>query len=289
MIEDTEPHVQRLLIASGGAFKGAYQVPILRALTERGAYDAMLGTSVGSINLSLAAQDKFDVLEGFWDDLDTKDPWLGIPGFLKPLWWKALIPFAERPEGLFSIEPVRALLEKHVDPTQFRCVYGCGIVIRDEGKHITAIHGRHSDTVQKLHDHILASSAMCGIMAPIRCGLGSEALVDGGHKHVIPTIPERWLHTVKEIDVVFCQVLDEGALPDPEGGALSNLLWGIEVALHNTALEDLEDLRELAAAGKKVRVWAPTKSLGGMLDASARTIARRTQAGREDIDRPVIL
>jgi len=282
---DTEPLVRRVLVASGGAFKGAYQVPILKALWERGNYDAVLGTSIGAINLCMVAQDKIDVLEKVWGSIDTKDPWFGVPGFLKPLWFNAVLPWGKRPEGLFSIEPLRDMLRKHLDPMQLRCAYGCGVTRRDCGEHITLIHGE--ENTHTLQDHILASSAMCGIMEPI--WHDGEALVDGGHRHVVPTIPKAWLRHVKEVDVIFCQVLGHDALPDPSGNAVSNLLWSLDCALHNTALEDLEDLRDLARTGVAVRVWSPKESLGGMLDADADTIRRRMRQGEEDLAHPVIL
>lgn len=284
-VNDTEPIIRKVLLASGGAFKGAYQVPILKALWERGNYDAVLGTSVGSINLAMIAQDKAQVLENIWSDLNTEDPWFGVPNFLKPLWLKTVLPWGKRPEGLFSLDPVRDLLRRHVDPQSFRCIYGCGVVRRDHGEHVTIVHG--GENTKTLHDHILASSAMCGIMEPVyRDG---EALVDGGHRHVLPVIPEAWLRHVKEVDAVFCQVLRDDALPDPKTNAIGNLLWSIEMALQNTALEDFEDLKELADKGMKVRVWSPKESLGGMLDASSDTIERRIRIGKEDTDHPTVL
>ena len=271
----------RVLNLAGGAFKGAYQVPIATALCAANKYDLILGTSVGAINGAVLATKQPELLHSIWTGLDDRDPWGGVKGFLKPLWWKIPLP-GKPPDGLFTLEPMRAMLERHVRPQSFQTPYGCGYVVRNTGAY-RVVHFDETAKASELHDAIMASSAMSGIMEAIR--VGDEDRVDGGHRNVLARMPKG----VKEVDAVFCTELAPLEKPRCERGALNAILWGIESALHNTALEDLEDLRELARSGVKVRVWAPKVSLGGMLDASAEMIGTRMQLGTQDLGKPLTL
>jgi predicted acylesterase/phospholipase RssA len=270
----------RLLLAGGGAFKGAYQVPILTHLWRtRGPYDAVIGTSVGAINLSMIAQDSAAALLGIWRALNDRDPTFGIKGFMRPAWWRLL-----ESDGLYSLAPMRAMLEQHVNPDRLRCPLVCGVVARSTGEHRLLKFDSRSRT-KDLHDGIVASSSMSGIHVPLR--IGGEDLVDGGHHHVVGPIPQEWMGAVREVDAVFCQELEPpSAAPDGLVGAFG---WALDTAMRLTALEDLEDLAEIARTGVRVRVWSPGVPLGGMLDASRETISRRLALGMADIDRQMVL
>ena len=65
--EDSLDRPKRALVLSGGGGRGAYQVGVLKALTELGIdFDVAFGTSVGGINAAFYAQGKLKRLEEIW-------------------------------------------------------------------------------------------------------------------------------------------------------------------------------------------------------------------------------
>lgn len=62
------------LVLEGGGAKGAYQIGALKALFERGyKFDAVCGTSIGSINAAMVAQGDFDKLYKMWTEISYDD------------------------------------------------------------------------------------------------------------------------------------------------------------------------------------------------------------------------
>ena len=89
---------ERALLLSGGAFRGAVQIPIIEKLFEQYQYDAIYGVSVGSLNGSMLAQYDLYELRKIWDNVN------GIKDFLKLQWYW---PF----NGLYSMKPLRKIIE----------------------------------------------------------------------------------------------------------------------------------------------------------------------------------
>jgi NTE family protein len=61
------------LVLDGGGGKGAYQVGVLKALSENGFLDdvtAISGASIGAVNAMLYAMDDIDIMYRAWDDID---------------------------------------------------------------------------------------------------------------------------------------------------------------------------------------------------------------------------
>lgn len=304
----------KVLAVSGGGWKGAYSRPIaehewLHALASDEPYDGAMGTSVGALIMAMVVQGKLDELKAFWDSLDTKSPWFGIPGYLKPLWpwlllhvitlswlkdvfrkpkwylpwtWTGYWPcFVRRPEALFSLDPLRPMLEEHLDPPAFQCPLAVGFIDRVTGRYRVEVIDK--DTPKDLAiDFIMASSVMAFIMAPVR--KDGAALVDGGHDHPQTAVPEEWAFGLEKLDAVFHQVLEEPP-SSIEDDLFEAFLWVWENMMHLAVVEDLEDLQELAEGGVEVRMWAPSTSLGGLLDASRETLQEREERGVNDIPR----
>jgi len=60
------------LVLAGGGVKGAYQVGAYKAMVECGIkIDGVVGTSIGSFNAALIAQDNFLKLYDFWRQVDV--------------------------------------------------------------------------------------------------------------------------------------------------------------------------------------------------------------------------
>ena len=59
------------LTLAGGGIKGAYQIGVYKAMLKAGIkISGVTGTSIGSFNAALIAQDDFDKLEFFWENDD---------------------------------------------------------------------------------------------------------------------------------------------------------------------------------------------------------------------------
>lgn len=62
------------LALEGGGAKGAYQMGAVKALIENGyEFDAVVGTSIGSINAAMIAQKDFDIAYEVWDNIKYSD------------------------------------------------------------------------------------------------------------------------------------------------------------------------------------------------------------------------
>ncbi len=71
----------RSLVLSGGAFRGAAQLPVIERLMQQHEYNYIYGVSVGAINGAMVAQEKVLELRRMWENIDS------IGGFLKLKWY----------------------------------------------------------------------------------------------------------------------------------------------------------------------------------------------------------
>jgi len=267
----------RALLLSGGGFKGAFQLPILEHLMSKHEYDVILGVSVGSINGVLAAQHQLSTLRHIWERMDDPDPIDGIRGFLSVA--------VQRWKGLYSLNPLRRQLERTVDPSKFIVKYGCGYVVRQTGEYRQPVFGEH-DSPAVIISSIIASSAVAGIMEPEM--VGSELRSDGGHLHPIPLPPDD--KDITDIDVVSCHPLEHHYSTGEVNGLFDALDWAFEIQMASQSRADIEALSQLAESeGKSITVYAPSKPLGGMLQASRKVIQARMAAGLEAVKHPIPL
>ena len=268
----------RALLLSGGGLKGAFQVPVIEGLLGRNHYDAIYGISVGSLNGALAAQGDLDALRALWAGIDDAHPADGISGFLAPVF---------PTKGLYSLRPCAAQIKKLVAPHRLKTVYGAGVTVRQLGEYRLL----RFDTTSKaddLHDAMLGSSAIAGLMEPWPAAVGGRhvLLSDGGHVHAVPPPPV----DATEIDVVLCNPIHRKHFATSEVDGLAEaVVWAIEVALEAAQEGDLTILRELRARGVSVTIYAPRDTFGGLLKADAATIHSRIVEGRWALDNPHVL
>jgi NTE family protein len=132
-----------VLVLQGGGALGAYQVGVYQALHEAGVeLDWIIGTSIGAINASLIAGNKFAdrlvKLGEFWKRMERpsagriasawpglSDMWSwwptvvdGIPAFFKPnpqAFWAATVPLGVNNAAFYSTDALRKTLSELVD------------------------------------------------------------------------------------------------------------------------------------------------------------------------------
>ncbi len=172
----TPPEVAFVL--GGGGHRGAYEVGMLKALTEQGICpDVVLGTSIGAVNGALIARtpstDGAALLEQAWLDLNFADVFPGS------LWSRARSALRQR-TYLHANDQLREWLESLLDDdafdglaAPFQCVAAC---IEDAAEQWF--------TAGPLIDAILASSAVPGLLPPVE--IAGKHFIDGGVVNSIP-------------------------------------------------------------------------------------------------------
>jgi predicted acylesterase/phospholipase RssA len=268
----------KVLSLGGGAFKGAFQVPILERLVEENDYDLILGISVGAINAAFASQGDFIGLHKAWNKLDTKNPLAGVPGYFS---------FAlHRFKGLWSLDPLYRKLKKDLSLQALQIPLGIGVVSRELRSYITLYSQDMLEDIE-LHKSIIASSAISGLMEPIQLKINGIAhtLCDGGHIHKLP-LPSQ---EVEQLDVILSSVLK--AEPQKTDDIISlpkAIAWLVEQQMYYTRLQDIRKIKMLCRNhGTKTRIFAPSIPTGNMLRADKEIIRFRMHLGQEAYQNPL--
>lgn len=166
------------IVLGGGGVLGAVQVGMLRALLASGVRpDLVVGTSVGAMNgavlAAIPADGVADRLEELWRSPAARAVFAAGPV-------RRLREVARTGVAAHSPLPLRRLLEAHLGARRiedlavpFQC---CAASIEDA----TEVWFDHGSAV----DAVLASSAVPGLLPPVR--LGDRHYLDGGLVHSIP-------------------------------------------------------------------------------------------------------
>jgi len=165
-------------VLGGGGLRGAAQVGMIKALAETNVQpDIVVGTSIGSINGSIAASGPLDQmakqLEGMWSHLESS-------GVLSDGLMTRLTNMARHRTHMHSNTAMRELLlnwlpyhDFHQLPTPFQCSAAC----------IETSAERWFDS-GPLVEAILASCAVPGLLPPVE--VGGQHFIDGGVVNSIP-------------------------------------------------------------------------------------------------------
>jgi NTE family protein len=164
-------------VLGGGGVLGATQVGMLRALLEAGVRpDLVVGTSVGALNGAVLAADpspaSLDRLTGLWTSLSESEVFTG--GLIS-----RARTLARNGTHLHSSAPLRRLLAASLPATfeELAVPFQCVAASIEQA----AAHWFDSGS---LVDAVLASSAVPGLLPPVR--IGGEHYLDGGLVHSIP-------------------------------------------------------------------------------------------------------
>lgn len=273
----------RVLLLSGGGFKGAVQVPVIHHLVAGGAppWDLVVGVSVGAINGVLVAQHAIDTLWDFWRAIDDATPVNGVRGYLAVA--------LHRGKGLYHLGPVRQKLKAEVSEAALKLPFSCGAVSREDGVYHTFSFGPGAGPAPLgLHEAILGSAAIAGLMEPqpARIAGRPRLLSDGGHVHVLPPVPVG----ATEVDAVFCTPVHRPTRPTSAvNDVFEAAAWALDSQFALTGARDFADLQDAARQGVRVRVYAPPTEVGTLLAADKETINRRFAVGEEMAAAPIVL
>jgi predicted acylesterase/phospholipase RssA len=267
-----------ILLLSGGAARGAFQVPVIeRLIAEKGMPAAVFGTSVGAVHAAAVGSGVLPTLRDIWVNL-------GGVGDFQQLNFDAW-------NGLFTLNPLRKMLEARLGPS-WRIPTGVGMVDLAEAKHHTALLNEMSK--QDVIDAVVASSSQPGIHE--RAKFRGKWYADGGVMHVVPTYKLNKAgidpKTVSEIHAVCCFPLD----PTPAvatQGEVSTLfeqsLRALDILTTSNSKRDIQRLRGIK--GPRVFAYCPPswEAIGPSFDAGPDMIQRRLELGEEVARSPVKL
>ena len=209
------------LIMTGGGARAAYQVGVLRALTEFFPPDSpcpfpiICGTSAGAVNAAVLATDAHNFRHGVrrlmtvWKNIHVDHIYLADPlGALKnsARWLWTVVTggaFSGKPVSLLDNAPLRRLLERYLDFGSIQRHIDAGHLMAfsvtcsgySSGQSVTFYQARPGVDGWKRarrigfatpigHDHVLASSALPFIFPPVH--INREYFGDGSMRQIAP-------------------------------------------------------------------------------------------------------
>jgi len=264
--------MSRALILSGGAFRGAIQVPVIEYLKKHHEYDAVFGVSVGSINGAMFAQDDLPGLRDLWDEIDN------VRGFLHLKWYW---PF----NGLYSMKPMREKLQRYLRLDKIKTPFYAGVVSFTDGEYRNLCTENMEKNIE-LWDAVEASSCMAGIMVTPTIKIEGEDHIgcDGGFRNIIPVPTDK---SYDYLDVVACTQIDRIKSKDFDKRDLLSIIKRSLEILEDEVFD--KDIMELLECSSEVRIFSPQAYPGESLDASKEIIEYRYKLGKEAINNPLIL
>ena len=191
-----EKKPNRVLVLSGGAFYGAFELGvILYLIKELGMkFDIVCGTSVGALNAAMIVRGNISEAEGIWRSLESRDN-IFKPGVFENIIAKG---------GLYGIEPLANLVDKYVDVERLRksdTQLLVGVVCLETGEFMLV-----DQNTPNIKSFILASASVPGMTPAIK--IDGKHYVDGGLRYVMP-VRQIMNLDVKEIIMVSAFSLDD--------------------------------------------------------------------------------
>ena len=212
------------LIMSGGGARAAYQVGVLRAISEllppdaRTPFPIICGTSAGAISAAVLAIDAGNFRRGVrrlmtvWKNFHVHhvyraDPWGALANSAR-WFWTALTggAFIRRPVSLLDNSPLAGLLRRHLDFSGVQKAIDAGDLEAfsitcsgyTSGQSVTFFQARHGlEPWQRARrigvpmpiavEHLLASSALPFIFPPMH--INREYFGDGSMRQIAPVSP----------------------------------------------------------------------------------------------------
>ena len=124
------------LVLSGGGAKGAFQVGAEKYLREEKGYswDVIAGVSVGALNGTMLAMEKYGRLEAIWKTISSHAVYSGK--FNLATLWKLY----RGAKSIYSNDPLAAIVESEIEPEKIVKELRVGTVSLNSGRYtVTAV------------------------------------------------------------------------------------------------------------------------------------------------------
>jgi NTE family protein len=278
------------LILSGGGAKGAFECGAEKYAREQKGYhwDIIAGVSVGALNASMLAMEKYDRLFEIWNTISDDQVYTG--GF--NLWSVIKLLFGAK--SFYVNAPLRRLLEQEYDADQFKVDVRVGSVSLVTGEYIQFKPG-----MPNFSEAVLASTVMPIIWEPLDIAPQYPSMVDGGVRNISP-LGDILDEDPDEIVIINCSPGTYAPLPSPPEDIVKIGQRTLDILLDEIFRNDLEEflrinalVKEAEALGFKLhhpvsgrelkyfeaKVIEPKSPLGGTLDFSQKSVQRSLHAG----------
>lgn len=279
------------LVLSGGGAKGAFQFMAEKYAREVKGYhwDIIAGVSVGALNGTMLAMEKYERLEEVWKTITADQVYTGGLNF-----W-SILKLLLGAKSIYGNKPLWEMIEREVEPEKIDIDLRIGVVSLRTGQYIRF---RPGDPGFK--KAVLASTAIPLIWTPVDISPEQPDMVDGGVRNYSP------LGDVLDADpdqvvIINCSPRDPPIREKPFKNALEIGMTAIDVALNEIFVTDLREFirinrnveeahdrgAELTNPEGKVylrydyHIIEPDESLGDTLDFSRAALERHMQAGWE--------
>jgi NTE family protein len=280
------------LVLSGGGAKGAFQVGAEKYAREVKGYhwDIIAGVSVGALNGSMLAMEKYDRLLEVWNTISSDKVYTG--GFNLISLVKLL--FGKR--SFYSNAPLQRLLEQEFAPELIRVDLRVGAVSLISGEYVEF---RADDP--HLDRAVLASTVMPLVWEPVLVSDQHPEMVDGGVRNLTP-IGDVLDSDPDEVVVINCSPQAGDSLPQAPKDIARIGLRTLDILLNELFLGDVREfvrinqlVKEAAASGVTLhhpvsgrplkyyecKIIEPLEPLGDTLDFSQEAVQRSMHAGVE--------
>jgi NTE family protein len=280
------------LVLSGGGAKGAFQCGAEKYAREVKGYhwDIIAGVSVGALNGSMLAMEKYDRLLEVWNTISSDRVYTGGFNLLSII--KLL--FGKR--SFYSNAPLQRLLEQEFAPELIRADLRVGAVSLISGEYVEFRAGDpHLDRA------VLASTVMPLVWEPVLVSDQHPEMVDGGVRNLTP-IGDVLDSDPDEVVVINCSPQAGETLPQAPKDIARVGLRTLDILLNELFLGDVREfvrinqlVKEAAASGVTLhhpvsgrplkyyecKIIEPLEPLGDTLDFSQEAVQGSMHAGVE--------
>lgn len=277
------------LVLSGGGAKGAFQVGAEKYLREEKGYswDIIGGVSVGALNGTMLAMEKYTRLEAIWKSICNSKVYSGKFNFMTL--WKLY----RGAKSIYSNDPLAAIIEREVEPEKIVKDLRIGTVSLNSGRYTV-----YSGDDPNIKRAVLASTVVPIVWPPQYVSSECQMMVDGSLRRFSP-IGDVIDADPEEVVVINCWPKHPAPLEQPPRNILDIAIRALDISSSGIIYSDIHEfthinnnVREAAqhgvtltnAKGKpykefKTLIIEPTEHLGWVLDFSHEAVERGKQMG----------
>jgi NTE family protein len=279
------------LVLSGGGAKGAFQVGAEKYLREKLGYswDVIGGVSVGALNGTMLAMEKYKRLEAIWRAISSQSVYSGRINLLTL--WKLY----RGAKSLYSNDPLASIVEEEIEPEKIVKDLRIGTVSLNSGRY--TVYGGNDPNIKRA---VLASTVVPVIWPPQYVSKECQMMVDGSLRRFSP-IGDVLDADPEEVVVINCWPKHPAALTQPPKNILEIAIRALDISSSGIIYSDIHEfthinynVREAAEHGValtnpkgkpykeyKSLIIEPTEHLGWILDFSHASVERSMEMGWE--------
>jgi NTE family protein len=277
------------LVLSGGGAKGAFQVGAEKYLREEKGHtwDIIAGVSVGALNGTMLAMEKYTRLEAIWKTICNNKVFSGKFNLL------TFLRLYLGAKSIYSNDPLAGIVEREVEREKIVKDLRVGTVSLNSGRY--TVYGGDDPNIKRA---VLASTVVPIVWPPQYVSNECQMMVDGSLRRFSP-IGDVLDADPDEVVVINCWPKHPPALTDPPRNILDIALRALDISSAGIIYSDIHEfthinnnVREAAehgvilhnAKGKpykeyKCLIIEPTEHLGSILNFSHEAVERSKQMG----------